>query len=121
MLGGSRLLHNFSPFRPSSRGAVSDDDLERDPSASSVVEILDLDNPERAKLLERIDKFRDLGVGEDVELPQVRIPFHTSTRPREQYLLISWASFAVGCGWRSIIWQVVAPREYHGLALPDCQ
>lgn len=66
--------HESSSSRLSDESESLLDEPKRNGTGPSVAETLDLDNPERAKLLGLIDQFRASGVGEDVELPQVRIP-----------------------------------------------
>jgi GTP cyclohydrolase I len=58
----------------------------------------DIDNPDRVKVLGIIDKFRELGVNEDISLPQV-CDHHFVKNP---------ANMTIACGCRrSIQWQVL--------------
>jgi hypothetical protein len=43
-------------------------------SSTKLSEMDGLDNPERVRLLGIIDQFRELGVSEDISLPQVSSP-----------------------------------------------
>lgn len=40
----------------------------------------DLDNDDRVRILAIIDQFRELGINEDISLPQASIPEQSSTR-----------------------------------------
>ena len=50
--------------------SMQDFDKPQPTKASSSME--DFDKPERAKALSVIDKLREIGVGSDISLPQVR-------------------------------------------------
>lgn len=50
----------------------------------------ELDNTDRRRLLGIINQFRELGVNEDISLPQVRIPEENLYLLMADYIISSW-------------------------------
>lgn len=74
-----------------------------------------LDNDERVRILGIIDRFRELGVNEDIALPQVSTIKTEISQPPDQWLLPARR------GRRSVKREVISPRGTDRTKLPNCQ
>lgn len=77
-----------------------------------------LDSPERVEQLEKIDILRELGVGNEINLPQVQ--YYTAEHSLPSYDILKFTLLAGGCR-RSVFWEEFTPRGSQRSSISCCQ